>query len=81
MEVGFQLKLRTFMVTAAAAIVYAQTIKLKTLNVSGAFQSNAASSVSVFSPSVLQLGKFLTTSSSSSMISLFGGTQLLLSPF
>jgi hypothetical protein len=81
MEVGSQLKLRTFMVTAAAVIVYAQTIKLKISNASDAYQSNAVSSVSVFSLSVLQLGKFLITSSLSSMISLFGGTQLLLLPF
>jgi len=81
MEVGSQLKLKTFMVTAAAVIVYAQTIKLKTSNASDASQSNAVSSALVFSPSVLQLGKFLITSSSSSMISSFGGTQLLLSPF
>jgi hypothetical protein len=65
MEVGYQLKLKKFMVTAAAAIVYVQTIKPKTSNVSGAYQSNVVSLVSVYSPSVLQLGRFLTTSSSS----------------
>jgi hypothetical protein len=77
MEVGSQLKQKMFMVTAAVAIAYALTIKLKTSNASDAYQSNAVSLVSVFSPSVLQLGKFLTTSSSYSMISSFGGTQLL----
>ena len=74
-ELGFGLK-RLHKVVASA-----QTIKLKTSNASDACQSNAVSSVLVFSPSVLQLGKFLITSSSSSMISSFGGTQLLLSPF
>jgi len=77
MEVGSQLKLKMFMATAAVAIAYALTIKLKTSNASDASQSNAVLLVSVFLPSFSQLGKFLTTSSLSSMISSFGGTQLL----